>query len=87
MYKLTELRCKEVINVCNGERLGFVGDLRIDSCSGKIVDIIIPRGLPLPFCKQESIVIPWCCIERIGEDAILVNHTSLPSVKKHSCDR
>lgn len=82
MYKLTELRCKEVINICNGERLGFVGDLRIDSCSGKIVEIIIPRGLPFPFFRQESIVIPWCSIERIGEDAILVNHVCAPCIGK-----
>ncbi len=81
MCKLTELRCKEVINICNGERLGFVGDLRIDSCSGRIVDIIIPRGIPLPFCRHDDIIIPWNCIERIGEDAILVNYC-VPALSK-----
>ena len=56
MEKLTELRCKEVINVRNGERLGFIGDLRIECRSGKVVDLIVPTGSPLPFFKQDEYV-------------------------------
>ena len=82
MHKLTELRCKEVINTRNGERLGFVGDLRIECDSGRIVDIIVPAGSPLPFFSREEYVIPWCAIEKIGEDAILVNYDCPPKPRK-----
>ena len=54
MQKLTELRCKEVINLRNGERLGFVGDLRIECKTGRIADIIVPTGSPLPFLSRTN---------------------------------
>lgn len=82
MTKLTELRCKEVINIRNGERLGYIGDLRIECRSGKIVDIIVPTGSPLPFFKQDEYVIPWDAIEKIGEDAILVDFDCLPRPRR-----
>ena len=82
MEKLTELRCKEVINLRNGERLGFVGDLRIECLSGKICDIIVPTGSPLPFFRQDEYVIPWSAIEKIGEDAILVDFDCPPRPRK-----
>ena len=36
------MRDKEVINICDGKRLGCVMDLEFDACSGKIEKIIIP---------------------------------------------
>ena len=35
--RMSELKKREVINVCDCRRLGFVGDLDIDPCSGKIL--------------------------------------------------
>ena len=32
--RMVELRCKEVINICDGCRLGFVGD----------VEVLLPEG-------------------------------------------
>ena len=40
--RMSELKKREVINVCDCRRLGFVGDLDIDPCSGKILAIIVP---------------------------------------------
>ena len=37
-----ELRDKEVISVRDGRRLGFISDLEIDLCSGRINCIILP---------------------------------------------
>lgn len=82
MHKLTELRCKEVINIRTGERLGFVGDLRIECRTGRVTDIIVPVGIRLPFIKPEEYVIPWDAIEKIGEDAILVDFDCPPRSKK-----
>ena len=61
--RFQELRDKEVIHVCEGTRLGYVNDLVIDICCGRVTALIVPgpcRFLGL-FCK------------RIGDDLILVD--------------
>lgn len=73
---LGELRRLEVINVCDGNRLGCVVDIEFDLCLGNITAILIPKKFDLHdfFAKPEKRLcrIPWCCIERIGRDIILV---------------
>lgn len=68
------LREKEVINICDGRRLGFVCDLEIDIISGKICTLIIPEDGARwnLFCKERLFFVPWRCIKRIGDDIILV---------------
>ena len=34
--RMSELKRKEVINVCDCRRLGFVGDMEFDPCTGQI---------------------------------------------------
>ena len=73
--RYSALRCKEVINVADGCRLGYVNDLEIDTDCGKILSVIIPgpcRFLGLSG-REDDYVIPWHCIRRIGEDIILVD--------------
>lgn len=69
-----DLRCKEVINVCDGSRLGFVNDVKINLCNGKVVAIVVPgKGKWFGLIgKGEDCVIPWECIRNIGDDIILV---------------
>ena len=70
----TELQCKEVICVTNGQRLGFVTDVRVELPEGKVCAIVVPgpcRLLGLTGHKDDF-VIPWDCIRRIGPDIILV---------------
>ena len=38
----SELRCKEVIDLHSGQRLGYVCDAEYDPCDGKILSIIVP---------------------------------------------
>ena len=40
MTKFTDLHCKEVICVCDGRRLGFVADARIDLPEGQITALL-----------------------------------------------
>ena len=77
-----ELRLKEIINLCNGERLGYACDIEFDRCTAQIVALIVPQnGGFLGIGAGESLLIPWHKIECIGEDTILVRFTSaeLPS--------
>lgn len=68
-----ELREKEVINLCDGRRLGFVCDLELSLCDGCITAILVPgEGSLFGFGRCEAIVIAWDKIETIGSDAILV---------------
>ena len=69
-----ELRCKEVINLCDGARLGYSGDFEFDSDCGKILSIIIDASNSIfNFNRNNRIKIPWDKIKCIGEDTILVN--------------
>lgn len=72
-FSTCELREKEIINLCDGTRLGCASDFEFDSCEGRITAIVISRsGGFLGLGESKDIVIPWNKIECIGEDAILV---------------
>lgn len=73
MTTFSELRNKEVINIRDGSLLGCVSDLEFNSCTGEIRAIVLPgNGLLASLSAKNRIVIPWCDIERIGRDTILV---------------
>lgn len=75
MLKVSEAKMKEVINIANGERLGYIYDFEIDLDKGKIVAMVMnanAKGLSL-FSKPNDIIISWDEIEKIGTDTILVN--------------
>ncbi len=70
---LDALKNKEVINICDGRRLGFVIDGQLDISQGRLISIIVPGECNfLGISKGDNIIIPWSCIERIGDDIILV---------------
>lgn len=70
-----DFRHKEVININNGKRLGFVQDVCADLESGRITSIIVPGSKKIMsiFSKDDDIVIEWDKIKCIGEDIILVD--------------
>ena len=73
--RFTELRCKEVICLADGARLGFVCDVVVEVPEGCVVAIVVPgpcRFLGL-WGRKDDYVIPWNCIRRIGPDIILVD--------------
>ncbi len=67
------IREKEVINSCDGRRLGYVSDIEFDICDGRITAIVLPSKGGFLGCGGENIVIPWEKIQKIGEDIILVD--------------
>jgi YlmC/YmxH family sporulation protein len=75
MCCVEDLAQKDVINTMDGRRLGFVGDVEIDVCDGKVVSLIIYGRAKL--CgllgREDDLVVPWGSIQKIGDDTILVN--------------
>ena len=79
---LGELRCREVINLSDGARLGFVNDIQFDFVTGQVTALIVPEtgGVLGLLGRSEDAVIPWDAVEKIGEDIIFVRYAaSCPS--------
>jgi len=70
---INDLRDKDVINICDGRRLGCVDDVEVDVNNGRLVAIIVPcDGRLFGFGRSKELVILWDSIEKIGDDTILV---------------
>jgi YlmC/YmxH family sporulation protein len=72
--RFEDLRCKEIINIRTGCKIGFPDDVEFESCTAKIIKLVVygrSRFFGL-FGREDDCVIPWCDIEIIGEDTILV---------------
>ncbi|MEG1857727.1 MAG: YlmC/YmxH family sporulation protein [Pseudoflavonifractor sp.] len=72
--RISDLRCKEVINVADGCRFGYVGDVEVDLESGQVKTLVIPGRLRFfgLFGREEDRIFPWSSVRRFGEDIILV---------------
>ena len=71
-----KLRCKEVVNICDGKNLGNIIDIIIDTTCGKILGLIVPANNKnfFNFLKSNNdIFIPYNRICKIGKDTILVD--------------
>ena len=70
-----DFKHKEVINIKDGKRLGYVQDVTADLKTGTILSIIVPGNAKFLgfFSTGDDIVIPWENITCIGEDIILVD--------------
>ena len=73
--KFTQLQCKEVICLSNGQRLGFVSDVLVEMPEGKVSAIVVPGPCKVLGVagRQEDFVIPWGAVCRIGPDIVLVD--------------
>ena len=72
--RIYELRQKEVINVCSGQKLGQATDVEFSLEHGCIEAIIVPGPCKLwgILGRDQEYVIPFKCICNIGPDVILV---------------
>jgi len=81
--RIQELRYKDVIRTEDGARLGYVGDVELDTQNARLRAIVISgRFRWLPFGREEDVVVPWESIQVIGEDTVLVQLPSVPLRKK-----
>ena len=71
----SEIRRKDVVNICDGRKLGKPIDLILND-SACVQALVVPgrSGGVLGFLKQdrEGCVIDWSRVRRIGDDVILV---------------
>ena len=69
-----DFKHKEVINIKDGKRLGYVQDVCADLETGVITSIIVPGSNTMMnrFAGNNDIVIPWQNVKCIGNDLILV---------------
>lgn len=67
-----DLTSKEVVVSCSGRKLGFPKDLIITDCGR--VEALVLCGKGFSFFQKGQLRIPWCDVERIGEDIIWVAH-------------
>jgi len=74
----SELKKLEVINLCDGSRMGCIQDIEFDLCIGNITAILLTKRVDFNELFQKKCKkycrIPWCQIERIGDDTILVRY-------------
>ncbi|NLO89287.1 MAG: YlmC/YmxH family sporulation protein [Clostridia bacterium] len=75
MIRVSELKTRDVINIDDGRRLGFIRDIDLDVVEGKVKAIILP-GTPRIFGffgRRDDLIISWEKIIKIGVDVILVD--------------
>ena len=72
--RICELREKEVVNVCDGERLGNICDVDFEERTGRICSLIIPGPCKVfgIIGRDSEYIIPYERVKRIGADVVLV---------------
>ena len=71
----SDLRCKEVIDVHTGFRLGWVCDAEFDDAEGRLCSLVTPGRAKLfgLLGREDDYVLPWSSIVRLGSDIVLVD--------------
>ena len=73
--RITDMHDKEVINICDGTRLGYVDDLEVDTCTAQITALVICGRNRLfgILGRDPDIIVQGKDIEVVGDETILVN--------------
>ena len=82
--RVSELRYKEIINVSDGSRYGWLADVQVDLESGQVRALVVPGRLRLfgLLGREEDRVFPWEAVRRFGADTILVETPPLSRLGK-----
>ena len=72
--KMSEFIYREVINISDGDKIGFISDIDFDRSTGNIEAVFVPdKNRKIFSSKNNAIKIPWDNIKKIGDDIILVD--------------
>lgn len=83
---LAELRNKEIINIKNGARMGFVDDVEFDTDDSMIKSFIVygrSRFFGL-FGREDDIILTCDDIEIIGVDTVLISADEAKLAKRRT---
>ena len=72
----SDLKKKQVVNLVTGCCMGNVSDLIFDERSSSIRALVVPgnaAGFWQRLKSNSDLVIPWSCIDKIGNDVILAH--------------
>ena len=76
-----ELSKKEVISCMDCSRLGFIIDINIQLENAQIISVVVEMPCkPFSF-RRNTIIIPWECIKKIGDDLIIADYILPPSLE------
>lgn len=75
MVRTSDFRQKEVINIRNAEKLGYIRDVDINFETGKVDAVIVPKrtGIFKIFSTEKEYEILWSDIVKIGREVVLVD--------------
>ena len=86
-HTFSEICKKEVISIDCGKKLGYPQDIEFSSKRGEILNLIMPCKTTFSLLSGKNVFkIPWCDIERIGEDVIWVCGSDFDRRDDH-CER
>ena len=74
-YRVSELQDKEIVDIADGARYGYLADLEIDGDTGALSALVVTgqrRFLGL-LGRAPEVAFPWSAIRRVGQDIILVD--------------
>ena len=72
---ISDLQDKEVVDITDGTRYGFISDVEIDLELGTVTAIVVAgqrRAFGL-LGREPDVAFPWSALKRIGSDIILAD--------------
>lgn len=79
---IAELCRKDVIDIETGNRIGYVADVDVETCSGQVASLCVKTDALFALKPPPPIKICWCDIVVIGQETVLVKNVCLPPSPK-----
>ena len=73
--RISNLQYKELVDISDGTRYGFISDIEVDSERGTVEAIVVAgqRRFFGLLGREPDAAFPWSAVKRIGPDIILVD--------------
>ncbi|MCR6544507.1 YlmC/YmxH family sporulation protein [Dehalobacterium formicoaceticum] len=83
MIKVSDLKVKDIINIVDGKRLGYIKDIELNLAAGRIHSLILPGTTKFMgiFGRCDDVAIAWNQIKKVGADVILVEVQSFSELR------